>query len=267
MKNVTINLTMLALLSSLSAFAHGPGTHGDEDQKELKYLNTSNISNIHTGRYEIALTIDDGPTKGVTDRVLNILKKYKVKATFFVTGKRVTSKKKYLLKRMLNEGHLVGNHTYNHPTASTWRSYSNAQKQNEFVRAHNATAAYSRNADFLYFRAPGGYWTPNLAKLANSTRIGRDLKGPILWDIGGSVKVTSSGVVARAADWDCWSRRRNYSVKTCLQGYINETKAKRGGVALFHDLKSQTASLLEAYIKYFKNAGYTFVTLNDVNLR
>ncbi|MDT2240158.1 polysaccharide deacetylase family protein [Paenibacillus larvae] len=63
---------------------------------------------------EVALTFDDVPDPRYTSKILDILKQYDVKATFFVVGNRA---KQYpnLVKRMVNEGHLVGNHSYDHP--------------------------------------------------------------------------------------------------------------------------------------------------------
>lgn len=60
----------------------------------------------------IALTFDDGPSKE-TEKLLNILKKYKSKATFFVLGKKIKGKEKSI-KRIIKEGHEIGNHSYNH---------------------------------------------------------------------------------------------------------------------------------------------------------
>lgn len=62
----------------------------------------------------VALTFDDGPDADTTVQVLDILKKHKVKATFFVIGKRVEEEKK-VLKRMVDEGHIIGNHSWSHP--------------------------------------------------------------------------------------------------------------------------------------------------------
>jgi len=80
--------------------------------KAMLYPNIFFVEALHN-RKEISLTFDDGPDKKYTILVLKILKKYNVKATFFMTGKRI---KKYskILKIIDKEGHLIGNHTVNH---------------------------------------------------------------------------------------------------------------------------------------------------------
>jgi peptidoglycan/xylan/chitin deacetylase (PgdA/CDA1 family) len=66
-----------------------------------------------SGEKKVALTFDDGPDDKFTPQVLNVLKKYNVRATFFILGSRA-EKYPYLVKRMVNEGHVIGNHSYNH---------------------------------------------------------------------------------------------------------------------------------------------------------
>ena len=68
----------------------------------------------NTSQKSVFLTFDDGPHARHTARILNILKKYKIKATFFLVGKQV-KKYPYLASRIVQEGHDVGNHTYTHP--------------------------------------------------------------------------------------------------------------------------------------------------------
>lgn len=67
----------------------------------------------NTGNKVIYLTFDDGPSYGVTENILNILKRYNVKATFFVVGSKISEKER-ILKRIYNEGHSIGLHSYTH---------------------------------------------------------------------------------------------------------------------------------------------------------
>ena len=75
----------------------------------------------------IALTFDDGPDKDFTPQVLDILKKYDIKATFFVVGENVGWNPE-ILKREYEEGHAIGNHTYTHINVAK-RDYSEVDKE------------------------------------------------------------------------------------------------------------------------------------------
>lgn len=70
----------------------------------------------------VYLTFDDGPTPGVTEKILDVLKQYDVKGTFFVVGKEIP-KREEILKRMHNEGHGIGLHTYSHNYKRVYSSY------------------------------------------------------------------------------------------------------------------------------------------------
>lgn len=255
-----------SLVLSGPSFAHS---------SHVKEFSDGNIERLHRGYKEVVITIDDGPTVGVTDRILDILDKHNVQATFFVVGNRAKQHPE-LMARMAREGHIVANHTVTHPhigkiaddvnffTRRLKRSAKRKIRQ-EILGAHELISPYLGNATKYYFRAPGASWNSKATDLLNKTDIGPNYYGPILWDIGGQLDKDSSGFVRRAADWGCWSR--GWSVQECLQGYINETLEKRGGVALFHDLSSKSTQLIEGYIKELKARGdYRFVSMDDVQL-
>ncbi|WP_145331496.1 polysaccharide deacetylase family protein [Paenibacillus xylanexedens] len=84
-------------------------------QLRQKYADTFKTNGPSTK--QVALTFDDVPDPRFTPQVLDVLKKYKVRATFFVVGNRA-EKHPDLVKRMVKEGHIVGNHSYNHPEFS-----------------------------------------------------------------------------------------------------------------------------------------------------
>lgn len=248
-----MNILVLALIAvcTLPALA--------QSQKDLV---TSASWSIHRGKKEIVITIDDGPTVGVTDRMLDILKKYNVQASFFVVGNRI-AKNRFLLDRMAQEGHIVANHTVTHPNFASISAFS---ARREILKAHELIAPYITNTQYLYFRAPGGNWRPNYARAFNRfNSLADEFKGPVNWDIGGSVNFERNGEIKEAADWACWSKKM--SVKTCLDGYIKETLSKKGGIVLFHDLRSMSSELLEGYLEYFsQHDDYRFVSLDEVDL-
>jgi peptidoglycan/xylan/chitin deacetylase (PgdA/CDA1 family) len=96
-----------------------------------KYDSTFKLSGPSTEK-KVALTFDDGPDEMYTRQVLDVLKQNKVKATFFVIGKRAEAHPE-LIARMIREGHIVGNHSYNHTDLSKL-SVTNFEKQIEHTQ-------------------------------------------------------------------------------------------------------------------------------------
>lgn len=226
-------------------------------------LSPKNIFNIHKGKNEIIITIDDGPTPGVTDFILDELKNQNVQAAFFVIGEKALRHPE-LMERISNEGHIIGNHTLTHPIltkldANNWKKLL----ETEFFETHNILESYFNQQREWYFRAPGGAWESRFAQQLNQNTIGDRYLGPFYWDVGGEI-VYSNGKYQSAADWDCW--RKNLSVQKCLEGYRNETLKFKGGVILFHDVKKESANLIAQYINSFKKLGYKFRSLDDLEL-
>lgn len=232
------------------------------NQKDLR---ESNITNIHQGKKELIVTIDDGPTRGVTDKILDVLKKHNIQATFFILGSKV-NRNKDIIQRMVNEGHIVGNHSMEHKNIGQISGiFKKKQIKEAIIDSHKLMEPYMVNSPKWYFRAPYGSWQKRAASIINDTEFGNNYYGPLLWDIGGELDATMFKV-RRAADWGCWSK--GWSVKKCLKGYINETDEKKGGVILFHDLRKESVELIEKYIENYKaQPDYKFISLDDLDIR
>ncbi len=130
LKTVLYYSLLIFLVSAGGIQAHaqrqqGPNLQGGAENKERVRNPVSNV--ILQQRYpgtvvlrgsqtenRIALTFDDGPDPRFTPQILDLLKEYNVKATFFVMGARANAYPE-LVKRMISEGHIIGNHTYWHP--------------------------------------------------------------------------------------------------------------------------------------------------------
>lgn len=121
----------------------------------------------------VALTFDDGPDKKYTDKVLDILKEHKVKGTFFVVGDRV---KQYpdVMKRIVQEGHALGNHSWSH---SELTKLSKEKARQEIVKTDNAIREITGAAPTM-MRPPYG---------ATSARVKGEIKAlghaEALWNI------------------------------------------------------------------------------------
>lgn len=109
----------------------------------------------------VRLTFDDGPHIGCTPRVLDVLRRYDVKATFFTVGSMV-DRHGHLLGRMIADGHRVGNHTWSHPDLTT---ISDAAIADEVLRTEAVIARYAPVDRIL--RAPFGRAGERVERIAN----------------------------------------------------------------------------------------------------
>jgi peptidoglycan/xylan/chitin deacetylase (PgdA/CDA1 family) len=179
----------------------------------------------------IYLTFDDGPTPKITDWVLNELNKYKAKATFFCLGKNVVNYPE-LTTRIVEEGHAVGNHTYNHIKGL---NSSTAEYLSDVIYAEKAIFKITKTKPNL-FRPPYGKFKITQAKQIR--KIGYKI---IMWDV-------------LSADFDT-----NIIPEQCLQNVIKNTE--NGSIITFHDSKKANNNLsyvLPKILKYYSEKGFVF---------
>lgn len=185
----------------------------------------------------VALTFDDGPQKGQTEEVLNILRKNDVKATFFVIGSQV-SRHPAIVRRAIAEGHQVANHTFSH--ADLGRT-SNADIRKEVKVGQQRIRKVTGQPTTPWLRPPYG---------SMNSRVWGVLRGidqrVVLWDVD-------------PQDW-----RRPGTAKIA-DNVINNTKP--GSVILLHDGgtdRRQTIAALPKIIRVLKERGYEFVTVEEL---
>ncbi|WP_426350182.1 polysaccharide deacetylase family protein [Alloiococcus sp. CFN-8] len=189
------------------------------------------------------LTFDDGPSIN-TIKILDILDKYGIKATFFVVGKNVEAHPQ-ILREIVRKGHMIGVHCYNHDYSEI---YSSAEAYMEdFFKAYNTIKEVSGIQPYI-FRFPGG----SVNNYNNNTReeifeeMGR--RGFIFYDWNSSSEDAVVGAVA----------------VSCINSVISTSQSKHN-ILLCHDTKDVTALNLEAYIKELNKKGYRyFDTLEGV---
>lgn len=188
----------------------------------------------------IYLTFDDGPNLTYTPIILDTLKKYNVKATFFAVPKGNTTDE--LIKREYEEGHSIGIHSYSHVYKKIYSSDENLYKDISLVneKIKNITGNYS----YLY-RYPGG--TSNTI----SSRLCKGLTTRT------TAFLHSQGF--HYFDWNVASLDTTYkSSKTVTNKVINSLSKDKPNIVLMHDIKRGTAYAIEEIILYgFKN-GYQF---------
>lgn len=205
------------------------------------------IENSGSQRKMCYLTFDDGPNNTVTPKILDILRRYGIKATFFQVGTLIEANPD-ICRRVFEEGHLVANHTYDH-------TYSKIYENDEsFLTEFNKTAELIQEITgesyFPLVRFPGGSHNTGTY---------------------GEAKQKYKALLAQNGyyycDWNVLSGDAESSYKTPEQ-LINRIKKTTTGknqiVVLMHDAgnKKQTAEALPAIIEYLIGEGYSFSTLN-----
>ncbi len=178
----------------------------------------------------VAITFDDGPRPESTTRILNTLEFFNAKATFFVVGWRA-AKYPSLLKREINIGCQIGNHTYSHPELT---KVSMDKIKSEI--ASTDKAVYSATGKYpAIIRPPYGAYSQTVLSVTD--------KPLILWSFD-------------TLDWQY--RNADYIAKTVL------SKVKDGDVILLHDIHDTTAAATEKIVPELLAKGYQLVTVEEL---
>lgn len=191
---------------------------------------------LHGSRKEpkIAITFDDGPHPIHTPAILNVLKKHNVKATFFCVGERIDEQLD-IMKQTIDEGHIVGNHSWQHGLWFDFKSAHNMQveinRTNHIVQQHTGLLPH-------FFRPPYGVTNPNLAKAIKNTN---------MVTIGWSLR-----------SMDTVIKNEDRLLKRIT------SKIKAGDIVLFHDTQAGTVSVLEAFINHCQHKGIQIVPLDEL---
>ncbi len=178
----------------------------------------------------MALTFDDGPSPSYTPALLDVLARYNVRATFFVMGKRIAGNEG-LLKRMHQDGHEIGNHTWDHPDLTL---LSPEQVEAQVVSTQAAVAGAGVPVPTLFRPPYGEYNQMVLAHIPMSV---------IRWDVDPS-------------DW-----------RPSFQPYIAAhvvAHAHPGAIVIMHDTEAATLLAVEPIIQQLQAAGYQLVTVSDL---
>ncbi|WNR46960.1 delta-lactam-biosynthetic de-N-acetylase [Paenibacillus roseipurpureus] len=198
---------------------HGAVFTGDQSQKELY------------------LTFDNGYEQGYTGRILDVLKEKGVPAIFFVTGHYIRSEPE-LLKRMVQEGHLVGNHSWSHPDMS---QISAERIQKELTQVKDEVAAITGQKEMRYLRAPRGIF--NNRSLAVSQGLNYT---NVFWSVA-------------YRDWEPKQQKGSaYAFKNVM------AQLHPGAVILLHSVSQDNTEALGAIIDAARAQGYQFKSLDEM---
>lgn len=179
---------------------------------------------------KIALTFDDGPHPFYTEQLLDGLRERGVKVTFFVTGEHASLHPE-VIRRMQEEGHLVGNHTYSHMQL---RKDNREEFKQELVQTNEVIRDIT-GEETMFVRPPYGSWDKSFEKELNMF--------PVLWTVD-------------PLDW-C---SQNVS---CVTGRI-VGHVKENDIILMHDYYESTVTAALQVVDALQAEGYTFVTVDEI---
>lgn len=212
----------------------------DIDEKDVKARAEYEKLKVEKGIKTIFLTFDDGPSDN-TPKVLEILKKNNVKATFFVIGK---TGKHDMFKRIVDEGHAIALHTYSHEYGEVYSSVDAFFK--DLYKLRDAIKEKT-GLDPKVTRFPGG---------SSNRKASNALKKSII------DRLTKEGYVYQ--DWNCDSRDASGNKIPPQTIVKSSTSCKNREInLLMHDAQAKTTTVeaLQQIIDHYKKEGYTFEVL------
>lgn len=234
MKSVKDRVFMSAALLLCAALASGFGVMVQREEPTGIKESITRVMNreVVTENPRIAITFDDGPNPVYTPQLLDGLKKRGARASFFVMGKQAEAYPE-LVRRMQEEGHLIGNHTYSHIQLGK----NNRERFKEELVKTNALLLEITGEEVEFVRPPYGSWDKSLE--TELTML------PVLWTID-------------PMDW-CSSN---------VSGIVKKvtSKAKENSVILMHDEYSSSVTAALEIVDILQKQGYEFVTVDELLL-
>ncbi|MGJ7034648.1 polysaccharide deacetylase family protein [Anoxybacillus eryuanensis] len=205
----------------------------------VQRMNDDIVWNVPTDEKMVAITFDDGPDMLYTPDILTILKQYDAKATFFVVGFRA---EKYpdIIKRQMNEGHEIANHSYKH---LDFRGKSKQTIEEEIKKSEDVIYQITGKRPTL-FRPPLGYYNKRIIDIAKQRGY-----TVVMW--------------SKHQDTYDW---QNPGTSRIVRRVISHIQP--GQIILFHDhgsgSRKQTVQALKEILAILKEKGYTFVTVSEL---
>lgn len=180
----------------------------------------------------IAITFDDGPHRLYTPKLLDGLKERGIHATFFLVGENIGNNEA-LVKRMAEEGHLIGNHTFSHVQLTKMKKEDACRE----VQQTNERICAVTGAPVLYIRPPYGSWNDELQAEIPMT--------VTLWNL----------------DSEDWKSQNTGKIVELV-----ESEAEEGSIILLHDIFDTSVEAALRIVDDLTAQGYTFVTVDELLL-
>lgn len=231
-----------------------------------------------TGKY--AMTFDDGPHPIRTPKILDTLKKHNVKATFFVITTQINDATFPLIKRMLDEGHIVASHGRSHDNSNTLpKEIWKARVKQSFLDLKKWYAKAGHDFDKFYYRFPyaaygerAEYNHMNALKEISNELTGDNCIQFAFWDHDSGDWIpgmTGSEVAANYKSFQEGGKVTTYKTvrkngKLTQIKVIKNYDAIGGGVVLQHDIQESSVAGTELFLKYAEANGLSVVRLDEV---
>lgn len=188
----------------------------------------------------IYLTFDAGFEAGYTPNILDVLKKHNVKAAFFIVGNYLKTKPE-LVKRMNDEGHIVGNHTYSHPDMSKISDFESFKKEIEAVETEYKSITGTEMKKF--YRPPQGKFSEKNLKMAQELGY-----KTIFWSLA-------------YVDWYQDKQPTKEEAFSKLLPRIHP-----GAIVLLHSTSKTNSDILDELLTKWEDMGYTFKSLDELQI-
>ena len=226
----TVQTTAAASDWGLSFGSEGEVPRGNVGEDELKKLNALYVGD--TSKKVLYLTFDAGYENGYTPHILDVLKKHNVKATFFLVGNYIKTAPD-IVKRMVSEGHTVGNHTFTHPDMSSITDKDSFYKElNDLSELYKETVGSEMTR--LYRPPQGKFSTDNLLA---AKELGYKT---VFWSLA-------------YADWN------NDDQPTKEQAFSKLIpRTHNGAVILLHSTSKTNSEIVDELLTKWEEMGYTF---------
>lgn len=246
---VLISVLLTSVVSDRSMSASADGNWGLSFQTEGS-VPTGNASAEYLAKYDgyyaeatdkkvLYLTFDAGYENGYTAKILDVLKKHQVSAAFFLVGNYIESSPQ-LVKRMVQEGHVVGNHTYTHPDMSAIATEEDfADELGKLEAAYEKVTGRKMKK---YYRPPQGKYSEENLKMAQELGY-----KTIFWSLA----------------YVDWYESDQPTKEEAFEKLL--PRVHPGAIVLLHSTSKTNAEILDDLLTKWKEMGYSFKSIEDLN--
>jgi peptidoglycan-N-acetylmuramic acid deacetylase len=220
----------------LSFQQEGSAPIGNATQEQLSAYGAAYLGD--TGKPVIYLTFDAGYENGCTAKILDVLKAHHVTAAFFVVGNYIAQNPE-LVRRMVDEGHIVGNHTYHHCDMSKLSDQASFEK--ELTSLEDLYRETTGQKMQKFYRPPQGIYSEDNLKMAQALGY-----HTVFWSLA----------------YVDWLQDDQPTSEEAFDKLI--PRIHNGAIVLLHSTSQTNAEILDALLTRWEDLGYSFGTLNDL---